>query len=136
MATTLERAAQFVAQSVRALLLGLGQLALGLRCEDLVHEGLEPTHPRAAQRAHQFERVLQLARVSCLQDELVLQLLLDGGQLRLGLGQECGCLATRGMIVVDELHLRPELLDLGPFEVEVERLEFLLQGGEALRLRL
>ncbi len=108
------------------------QLALGLRGLHLVDERLEAPYARAAEFADGLEHLRELTQVARLQDELVLELLLYDPELLLRLLEHRERGPSGAVLAVDQLHLRPELLDLGPLEVEVERPQLGLDGGEPL----
>ena len=130
----LHQLAQVARQPARALDLGGSQLPSRLGLVDLVHEVLEPTDLGPAQRAHLLERFAELAELTGLDDEMVLELLLDHVQLRLGVIGQRGRFPLQLLLGLEELDLSAELLDLGPFEVQVERLEGILELPEPLLL--
>src|SRR5690606_39724023 len=97
----------------------------------VVDQRLEPPDLGTAQGPHGLQRLGQLAQLLGLEDQLVLELLRHGLELGLGVGEQRAGLAPGLVLGLEELELRPELLNLGPLEVEVVGLEGLLEALDA-----
>ena len=117
----LDQLAQFARELLGALGLGLHQRPPRLCVAHRGDEGIEPADARRAERGNHLEHRLEVRERTGLEDQLALELLVHQLQLRLGFRDDARGVDAARELVFGHLDERPELADLGPAEVEVQR---------------